>query len=191
MQFIQAKNFTKVQGHRVIDVVVLHTMEAVEKDGTALRVAQWFAGPAAPQASAHYCIDAHEIIGCVRENDIAWAAPGANRNGIQLEHAGFAKQNTTEWSDAYSQQMLESSATLCAAICVRHGIPVVRLEVADLIAGRRGLCGHIDVTRAFKRSTHTDPGGDFPWDRYLQRVRAALPVDVTSARTAQSSPFTP
>lgn len=172
MQFIQARNFTPVTGQRVIDVIVMHTMEAREKPGTANAVARWFAGADAPRASAHYCIDAEEVISCVHENDVAWAAPGANKNGLQLEHAGFARQRPAEWADEYSQRMLARSARLCAQLCARYAIPVLRISASDLLARRRGICGHADVTQAFRKSTHTDPGGHFPWRQFLSLIAA-------------------
>ncbi len=72
IQFIQAHGFTPVS-ERAIRLVVMHTMEAPEKPGTAMAVAEWFAGPKAPQASAHYCIDAVDVIQCVPEDVVAWA----------------------------------------------------------------------------------------------------------------------
>ncbi len=176
MKFVQARHYTAVATARPVDLVVIHSMEAPERANTALAVAFWFSGKNAPRASAHYCIDATEVVGCVHERDVAWAAPGANGNGIQLEHAGFAAQGAADWADAYSEQVLARSAALCAEICKRHSIPVVKLTVPEVKAGRRGICGHIEVTRAFNRSTHTDPGAHFPWGRYLELVEIALSV---------------
>lgn len=174
-RFIQAKNFTIV-ANRPIDLVVIHTMENAEKPGTAAQVAHWFAGAQAPRASAHYCLDATEVVQCVDEKHVAWAAPGANRQGIHLEHAGRAAQSDADWKDNFSRAMLENSAELCADICKRHSLPVVRLSPEDLLAGKRGICGHIDVTKAFKRSTHTDPGKNFPWNWYLALVELNMGV---------------
>jgi N-acetyl-anhydromuramyl-L-alanine amidase AmpD len=171
--FVAARNFTRGREGSEISLVVIHTMEAPEKVGTARAVANWFAGPTAPQASAHYCVDANEVIQCVREEDVAWAAPGANRTGIHLEHAGFANQKLADWNDKYSESTLRRSAALVAAICARYRITIRKLSPADLIAGARGLCGHVDVTNAFHKSDHTDPGPNFPWDDYIELVRAA------------------
>ena len=102
-----------------IDLVVVHTMEASEKPGTALAVAKWFAGTAAPMASAHYCVDDADVIACVLESDVAWAAPGANSNGVHIEHAGFASQSPEQWADEYSVAVLERSARLAARIARR------------------------------------------------------------------------
>jgi len=168
--FVQARNYTR--GRSVpIDLLVIHTMESPEKPDTAESVAQWFAGPTAPQASAHYCIDSNSIVQCVRDEDVAWHAPGANHNGLGFEHAGRAAQSPADWSDAYSTKMLELSAQLVAEKCKRYGIPAVWLHPADLRAGKRGITGHVDVSNAFKLSDHQDPGPNFPVERYLTLVK--------------------
>ena len=171
--FIQARNYTKGRTHP-IDVLVIHTMEAPEKPDTAENVAKWFAGSTAPQASAHYCIDNNSIVQSVKDTDVAWHAPGANHDGLGFEHAGRASQHAADWSDAYSDQMLRLSAELVAQKCTEYGIPAVWLREADLLAGRRGITGHAQVSRAFKQSSHTDPGTDFPIERYLGYVKAHL-----------------
>jgi N-acetyl-anhydromuramyl-L-alanine amidase AmpD len=174
VQFIQAKNYTPAAPGRQIDLVVIHTMEAKGKPGTALAVARWFAGVLAPEASAHYCVDDQTVIGCVHEGDVAWAAALANKNGVHIEHAGFTARSQSDWADASSQAMLARSAILCAEICWRHSIPIKKLGSAELVQKERGICGHSDVTQAFGKSTHTDPGGSFPWEQYLALVRAEM-----------------
>lgn len=171
--FVQARNFTRGRSN-AIDVLVIHTMESPEKPDTAESVAQWFAGATAPQASAHYCIDENSIVQCVHDDDVAWHAPGANHNGLGFEHAGRAAQTTKDWNDAYSQAMLERSAKLVAQKCVEHHIPAVWLRPADLRAGKRGITGHADVSDAFHRSDHHDPGTSFPIEAYLARVKAHM-----------------
>lgn len=42
--------------------------------------------------------------------------------------------------------------------------------MADLKAGRRGICGHVDVTDAWHQSDHDDPGPWFPWDKFMAVV---------------------
>jgi N-acetyl-anhydromuramyl-L-alanine amidase AmpD len=173
MPFIQARNFTR--GRSVpIDVLVVHTMESPEKPTTAEDVARWFAGSTAPQASAHYCIDSNSIVQCVKDEDVAWHAPGANHNGLGFEHAGCAAQTAADWEDAYSTACLELSAQLAAQKCAQYGIPAVWLDVGDLQAGKRGVTGHVQVSEAFKRSDHRDPGTHFPVDSYLGLVRRHL-----------------
>ena len=170
IQFVQARNFTRGRSN-AIDVLVIHTMESPEKPDTAESVANWFAGSTAPQASAHYCIDENSIVQCVQDKDVAWHAPGANHNGLGLEHSGRAAQGAAEWSDEYSAKMLELSAELAARKCKEYDIPVTWLQPADLLAGKRGITGHVQVSKAFKRSDHSDPGTGFPVQAYLALVR--------------------
>lgn len=171
--FIQARNYTRVEG-RDVDLVICHTMEYPERPESAEWCASYFAGPKAPRASAHYMVDADSVIQGVRDKDVAWAAPGANHNGIQIEHAGYAAQGAKGWGDDYSKRMVVRSARLAARLCRKHGIPARWLSVADLKAGRRGITSHANVSLAFKRSSHTDPGPDFPVAGYLKVVRAEI-----------------
>jgi hypothetical protein len=177
--FIGARHFTRGRYGSPITLVVLHTMENQEKPNAARQVAQWFAGPTSPEASAHYCVDDKEIVQCVAESDSAWCAPGANRNGLHIEHAGRAGQTPEQWADAYSEMMLRRSAALCADACRRHAVPIKRLSVSEVRAGASGICGHVDVTKAFheKKGTHWDPGPHFPWAHYIELVIAADGLD--------------
>lgn len=171
--FIGARNFTKGRDGTV-DVLVIHAMEAAERPDTAEAVARWFAGADAPQASAHYLVDANSIVQGVRDSDVAWHAPGANHNGLGFEHAGYSAQRSREWNDRYSRAMLGRSARLVAAKCRQYGIPASWLFPADLLGARRGITSHWNVTRAFRRSDHTDPGTSFPVDDYILLVRRVL-----------------
>ena len=61
MTAILARNYTKGRTHRP-RLIVVHTMESPEGTRTARSIAEWFAGPNGPKASAHVCIDATETI---------------------------------------------------------------------------------------------------------------------------------
>ncbi|GIV00833.1 MAG: hypothetical protein KatS3mg014_2448 [Actinomycetota bacterium] len=178
--FVQARNYTPVTGHRPARLVVIHTMEAPEKPDTAEAVARWFAGPHAPRASAHLCVDADSVVQCVRLRDVAWAAPGANRDGVQIELAGRAAQGAAGWRDPYSQAVLRWASCAVAELVALsrfagQPIPVRHVTATEIVAGKSGICGHVDVTRAYHRSTHTDPGPDFPWPDFLTMVAWWLP----------------
>lgn len=169
--FVESPNVTRSTG-RVIDVVVIHTMEIPERPDAAEICARWFQSPAS-QVSAHYCVDADGIVQCVREHDIAWHARGGNANSIGVELAGVAGQGSKDWEDPYSAAVLDRAARLVAEICARHRIPIRWLTPDDLTDGRRGITGHADVSAAFGKSDHWDPGPGFPTAAFLARVRAA------------------
>lgn len=176
--FIQAASFTPVAAGepRTVSLIVIHTMESAETDGTARSVAKWFAGQLgpAPRTSAHYCVDGLEVVQSVLERDVAWGASGANSRGIHIELAGRANQTAGQWVDEASWETLKRAARLAKDICRRHGIPIRRARAADIVAGRSGICGHVDVTKAYpEKGTHTDPGPHFPWSTFLDLVATA------------------
>ena len=170
--FVASPNVNHTSGRKV-DVVVVHTMEMDEKGDTAESCANYFAQSRA-QVSAHYCVDNNSVVQCVKEQDVAWHAPGANHNGIGVEHAGRAKQTGREWADDFSTAMLARSAELVGGICSRNKIPVTWLQPSDLVAGKRGITSHANVSKAFKRGSHWDPGDSFPIEKYLAAVRKAM-----------------
>lgn len=156
-----------------IRVIVVHTMEVSEDDPrVAESVGNAFARPAT-RASAHIGVDTDSTVRYVLDGDTAWAAPGANADGLQLELAGRAGQTSGDWTDAASRAILERAAQQVAAWCRIYGIPSQRLSDAELGGGvAKGIVGHADVSRVFKLSTHWDPGKNFPWTAFLARVRA-------------------
>lgn len=175
--FIQAKNYTLLYPSKSKhnDLIVIHTMENDEKPTAAENVALWFANKTkynAPRASAHYNIDPNFIIQSVRDCDIAWHAPGANHNGIGIEHAGRAKQTKNDWFDEASKSILNLSAKLSAKLVKRYNIPILKLSPDEVQNKIRGFCGHNDVTIAFSKGKgHWDPGIEFPWDYYLDLIK--------------------
>ena len=173
--FIESPHKTEANG-RVIGVVVIHTMEIPERDGAAELCARWFQNPES-EVSAHYCVDAETTIQCVLEQDIAWHARGGNASSVGVELAGYAGQRSLGWSDAYSRAVVERAARVTAEVCARHRIPIRRLRAADLVAGKRGVTGHADVSAAFRKGDHWDPGPDFPWARFLRLARGSDVVE--------------
>jgi N-acetyl-anhydromuramyl-L-alanine amidase AmpD len=175
--FIESPHKTR-RSRRAITTVVIHTMEIAERDGAAEICARWFASPIS-EVSAHYCVDADTTIQCVREEDVAWHARGGNAGSIGIELAGHAGQRSLGWADEYSRAVLDRAAPLVADVCERYGIPLRRVRAADLVAGRRGVTGHADVSVAFHKSDHWDPGPDFPWTRFLRSARGSNLVEGT------------
>ena len=171
-----AKNYTKGPRKSPIRLIVIHSMESQEKPKTAQAVAAWFGGSTAPQSSAHFCVDNAIAVRVVDDSDIAWGAPGANADGLHIELAGTASQSTGDWADAYSVAELKVAAKVAADWCKKYKIPAVHLTPAQIADGKtKGICGHIDVTKAFpKLGTHTDPGVNFPWSFFISTIQEFL-----------------
>lgn len=173
--FIEAANWQRDVGAQEKLNLVLHCIEGPEASTAAESTANWFAGKLglAPRTSAHACVDDDSIIQCVPWERIAWHAPGANRSGIGIEHAGYARQTPAQWRDDYSRRMLQRSAWLAARLCSQFRIPATFVDAAGLVRKEAGITTHHEVTKAFRLSTHTDPGESFPMADYLLLVRSS------------------
>lgn len=154
---------------KALRLIVIHTMEAPESPQTAESIAAYFASGAVV-ASAHACVDQDSVVVCLPPTATAFAAPGANADGYQIEHAGYAAQDGAGWADAESQSMLRLSAAHAREIALAAGIPLKHLTNAELAAGEAGFVGHNQVSDVYKRSDHWDPGQQFPWSQYMSLV---------------------
>lgn len=174
--FAQAVNYGSRYGSRP-RLIVIHTMECPCQNGRAQWCAQWFAGTTAPVASAHWMVDPSFTWGGVDESYAAWAAPGANSDGIQIEQAGYAAFTPDDWASADVVQMINTqTGPLVAAICARWGIPVRWLTNEELAAGASGIVEHRQVSEVYQRSDHSDCGLNYPHDLL---IAAALGTPVT------------
>ena len=139
--------------------------------------------------STHYFVDQNSIIQCVRTGDRAnTARHRGNRLGVQYELCGTV-QTREQWLDSASRSTLEIAAKQVARDCKKYDIPVRRLSVAEtrrawteFPSGPKGIVGHVDCTYAFPEDggDHTDPGAEFPWDIFLDLVRAEMEDDLTT-----------
>lgn len=177
--FVKAKNFKDLPtGARKVRLIVIHAMEAPEGEQTAENVANWFKNQPANEgpSSAHVNVDSNSVVQSVKDSDVAYAAPGANNDGIQIELAGYARQSRKEWLDDYGVRMLNRAADVVAQYCLKYDLPPIHLTDEQLRAGQRGIVGHYQVSKVYKKSTHTDPGPQFPWPYFLCAVKAFIEV---------------
>ena len=180
-----------------IRVIVIHTGETGEGSTAAEGMGNWFADARA-RASAHKGADTDSICTYLPDTATAWAAPGANADGLQLELAGRAGQTSGQWADDASAAILANGATVVREWCAKHGIPARWLTDAQLRDGRtKGLATHAQVSRVFKRSDHWDPGPNFPAGRFLALVTgkattpAAKPATASKPKPASKAPAFP
>jgi N-acetyl-anhydromuramyl-L-alanine amidase AmpD len=154
------------RGGTPVSLVVIHSCE-----GNYAGCWGWLRNPDAG-ASAHYVVkeDGSEITQLVTESNRAWhvaasyecsRAGGAqcNRNGVStntfsvgIEHAGFGSQ--ASWATG----LIEASAKLTCDITRSHGVPRDR--------------NHIVSHGQLQPWNRTDPGPNWPWSHYIDRVRA-------------------
>ena len=140
-----------------VDRVVIHTAQ-----GTLKGTVAWFQtqGRKVPTAS-HYVIgEDGEIVQMVADEKKCWHAgskqdPGMNDRSIGIEHAGWVDDGKPP-----TEAMLKASAKVTAVMCRKFGIPV----------DRQHIIGHCEV----KGATHTDPGAEWPWERYMALVKLAM-----------------
>ncbi len=173
--YLQARHFRSANRLRV-QWVVIHSAEIGESlDGAEVlmrRCAEKRLDAKGKEivSSWHYAVDADSITQSVREEDIAYHAPGANAAGIGIELCGRARQTAAEWDDSYSRTMLSRAAALTADICGRWEIQPTFVTADGLLRGVPGITTHAEVSKAWKRSTHSDPGPNFPLQRYVDLV---------------------
>ena len=72
----------------------------------------------------------------------------------------------------FSLATLALAADAAAQHCLKYSLPPVKLTDKELDAGHRGIIGHDQATRVYRKSTHTDPGPNFPWPRFVGMVQA-------------------
>lgn len=177
--FLPARHF-QVAHRTKVDLVVIHSADIGESLDGAEALARGFARQRfladgrENKSSAHFNVDADSITQSVLETDIANHAPGVNPISIGIELCGRARQTEAEWADEFSRNVVIRAASLTADICRRRGIPVVFVPADGLLRGGRGITTHAEVSKAFKRSSHSDPGPAFPLQRFLDLARHYL-----------------
>jgi len=169
--FVKAARYSL--GRAGVDVLlcVMHTTENDLRPGIARTVALDFATTPDPR-SATYIVDADEVIQCVREEDTPYSAGApANALGIHVELCARAAWGPVEWAHPDAVRMLERAARLVADVCERRGLPIEEVSVDGLLDGHAGITTHAACSKAWKHSTHWDPGPHFPMATFLAMVR--------------------
>jgi hypothetical protein len=154
-----------------VDLAVLHTAEVtVDRFHLARSMAA-----SSRLVSCHSIVDDLGRLDVLPFTDTAYAAPGANADGDQLELCGLASWDRATWLNRH-HGMVDQAARWAAERCRARGLPPVILTPEQLRADRRGITTHAAVSAAFHRSTHTDPGKGFPLDVFLGLVKDHLTV---------------
>lgn len=169
--FKQARDFRKGR-ERSVRLVGVHATATVEGSNVAEAIQSTWTRDDGRLASAHVICDNNSTCRSVHDEDTAFSAKGGNADGVHVEIVGQATQSAAQWADAYSKAALENAAKVVALWCRKYGIPVRRLTVAQVKDGKtKGIAGHVDISKAFPSTGHTDPGPNFPWAYFLGRVK--------------------
>lgn len=148
--------------------MAVHTFE---DDGhwTAEKMGRYQQDPAAG-GSYHIVIDEHGRT--CRENDdiyLPWSAMyTGNRQFWHVSLSGKAAWTREQWLARGVQ--LDALADVLAHYSLTYGFPLVKRSAANIRDGKWGVCGHADISAAWRESDHTDPGPGFPWDVVMDRA---------------------
>ena len=153
-------------------LIVVHTSEGSEGPSSAENLCSFMTLPGDrlnPDgtrygASYHYVTDTDRVFPATPDNVVAYAAAGANFDGVHICIPGKAAQTREQWLEPISRAYIGQLSAVMIDVAERFRIPLDRLTVPEIISGGAGYCGHADISLAYHRSTHTDPGVNFPWD---------------------------
>lgn len=151
--------------------LVIHDEEYPLSDSSAERIGAYFATKDAP-GCAHYCHDADSTVVSALPTEVCWHAP-PNSGAIGHERDGYASWTKAQWDQPKAQRTTCRTAANMAANAVTYGIPTVLLGAAELRAGRYGFCTHASRSKAHRKSSHSDPGPNFPLGPFMALVRTA------------------
>ena len=133
-----------------INKIVIHVTQ-----GSWSSAINWFKDSRAG-VSAHYTVRSNDgFVGqSVQEKDIGYHAGNwtYNQTSVGIEHEGYVSD--PKW---FTDAMYRSSAKLSAYLCKKYDIPMDRAHII----------GHNEVPSA----THTDPGGNWNWTKYMGYVQ--------------------
>lgn len=169
MEKIPAKWFHEGR-RKAIRLIVIHCTVSGETGTGAEAVARYFAR-GERKASAHRTADNNSTVISVDDADTAFAAAGANSDGIHLELVGQPDQTRAQWLDTFSTAELFQAGLSVREWSAKYGVPLRWLTVAQVADGKtKGLCTHHDISRAFPAVStgHYDPGAHFPKDEALR-----------------------
>lgn len=168
MDFIPARQHGPAANFPIMRIVMHGTVSPCVAGG-ARDVAKMFKN-SNRDASTQYVVDPSEVIQCVKDDTIAYGAP-PNKGAIHVEQCDPQAGDRSRWRDANHQAMLRLAAQLVAKLCLKYDIPIRKIDSSDLLAGRKGICGHKDVSLAWHQTDHVDPGPDYPWDQFISLVK--------------------
>lgn len=157
-----------------IRLIVVHTAEGVidltPPDLSAEALANYGA-TTTRSVSWHSSVDSDSIIPMLPDTYTAWHVRNYNSESLGVEIAYRASL----WGNnlTYEEFVLANLSDVVARWCLDHEIPAVRLTMAQVNEGAKGIVSHatLDPLR------RTDPGALFPWPKFLELVSQKIGGD--------------
>lgn len=135
--------------------------------------------------SYHNLVDSRGIsVRCNTDDWITWSTGNnaGNQFGLNLSFVARAAWTRDQW--LAQDKMLRRGAKVAAAWVTDFNIPLRKVD------GRTpGFCGHGDL-RIWGGTDHTDPGLNFPWDRFMQMVMDEMGGTAPTKPTPATAPVT-
>jgi N-acetylmuramoyl-L-alanine amidase CwlA len=153
-------------------LIVLHSTVGPTRAGSAKAVAEYFANrPEDDRVSAHYVVDESNRFQCVGDHTVAYHC-GYNQDSIGVEMCDYPSHTSkARWSNPEHRHLFTNTAHLVARLCLVYNIRPYYVPAWKLKLGIKGVTTHAEMTKAFNRSTHWDPGA-WPRYRFMREVRA-------------------
>lgn len=159
--------------NKPIHRIVMHSTVGPTKAGSARGVAEYFRRIVTRPSSAHYVVDAAEVVQVVYDSVVAYHAP-PNTGSLGIEMCDYPSSiNRLRWFGKDHRALLRNAARLVAELCMAYDVPAVLLKADDLLAGHRGITTHAAVRDAWHETDHWDPGS-WPARKFIRLVRREI-----------------
>ena len=156
--------------NKPIDRITLHSTVGPTKAGSARGIAAYFRDTVTRPSSAHYVVDAAEVVQVVFDSVVAYHAP-PNEHSIGVEMCDYPSATSKDrWKDTDHKALLKRAARLVAELCLAYDVPPWFRDAAALKKGKRGVTTHAMVSDAWGQTDHWDPGM-WPRRRFMREVR--------------------
>ncbi len=153
-------------------IIVLHSTVSPCVKGGARNIGRYFA-TTGNKTSAHYGVDPGEEIQYVGDHTVAYHC-GYNQGSIGIEMCEYpSRTNMARWFTKNHRAMRARTVRLVAELCLAYEIPPYYRSAASLKRGNLGVTTHNEMSKAYKRSTHWDPG-TWPRWRFMRAVRKQI-----------------
>lgn len=152
-----------------INRIVIHCTVSPCVPGGPRAIARYFRESVIRPSSAHYVVGPAGACQVVYDSWLAFHAP-PNAHSIGVELCDMQRGSARRWTGPMHRMMLRRAARMVAKLCLAYEVPPHKIDSTGLLKGRRGVCGHVDVSKAWHQTSHTDPGEGFPWVTFMDKV---------------------